>query len=83
MQFQKFEEFLKTKAITELTNPSAMKADRRRLIFNNTFGDRDPKEVEQAIMSSGKWKSVIDFINDPNDKKYSFLRFPGAGNWVQ
>lgn len=82
MQFQKFEEFLKTRAISELTNPPAVQADRRRLVFNNTFANRDPKEVEAAIMSSGKWNSVIDFINDPNESKYSFLKFPGAGNWV-
>lgn len=83
MQFQKFEEFLKARAITELVNPPAMQSDRRRLTFNNTFANRDPKEVEAAIMSSGRWKSVIDFINDPNESKYSFLKFPGAGNWVK
>lgn len=82
MQFQKFEEFVKTKEISEANLP-AMQSDRRRLIFNNTFKDRDPKEVEQAIMNSGRWSSVQEFINDQNDSKYSKLKFPGAENWVK
>lgn len=79
MKLQKFEDFLKTRLAE---NQQAMELDRRRLIFNNTFKDRDSKEVEQAIMGAG-WKSVQDFINDPNDSKYSKLKFPGAGNWVK
>lgn len=79
MKFPKFDDFLKTR-LSE--NQQAMEADRRRLIFNNTFKDRDPKEVEQAIMGAG-WKSIQEFINDPNDAKYSKLKFPGAGNWVR
>lgn len=83
MRFQKFEEFVKTREISESANQSALQADRRRLIFNNTFKDRDPKEVEQAVMGSGRWKNIQQFINDPDDSKYAKLKFPGAGNWVK
>jgi len=83
MRFQKFEEYIKTRTVSEFSNQPALQADRRRLVFNNTFKNHDPKEVEQTIIGSGRWKSVQEFINDPDESKYAKLKFPGAGNWVR
>jgi len=83
MKFRKFEEFLKTREISERATVNGVDVDRRRLTFNNTYANEDPKVVEKAILATGKWPTVQAFINDPDESKYSKVKMPGAENWVR
>lgn len=89
MRFQKFQEFLKEREVDETVAPAigtpneklnrtAFSQDRERVIFNNRFPD--PKEGERIIKLAG-YKSVAEFLQDPNPRKWANLKIPGQENY--
>lgn len=83
MQFQKFNEFIKSRALNELTNNprlnrSALDYDRKLAQFNSRFNN--PEEALQIVKTAG-YDSVSDFINDARESKWAKLRIPGQGNY--
>jgi hypothetical protein len=90
MRFQKFEEFLKEREVTELAaapaigipndklNRTAFAQDQERVIFNNRFPD--PKEGEHIIKLAG-YRSVAEFLQNPDPRKWSRLKIPGQENY--
>ena len=58
MKLEKFTEFLKRKTLSEEISPTNA-YDRKLLTFNQTFGNDDPKEVENMILSTHRWASEI------------------------
>jgi hypothetical protein len=82
MYFQKFNDFLKKREISEANgslNRTAMDFDKKLTQFNARFND--PKQGDEVVKSAG-YKSVADFVSDPNQKKWSKLRIPGQENYV-
>lgn len=77
MNFQKFDDFLKSK-ITEDVNRSALDYDRKLAQFNSRF--QDPKQALEVLRAAG-YPNVASFLSDPNDRKWSRLKMPGANNW--
>ena len=80
MQFQKFQEFLKTRDIYEwgINNPD-LESGRRRLEFNRRFPDKE--EGEKIVRASG-WRDSNEFLNDKNERKWTKLKFR-PDNWVK
>lgn len=84
MHFQKFDDFLKKREVSESTNTSlnrtALDYDKKLTQFNARFSD--PKQGLSIVNAAG-YKSVGEFIMDPNQSKWSRLRIPGQKNYVR
>ena len=83
MRFQKFNDFLKERDISEVNaslNRTALDYDKRLAQFNGRFSD--PKQGEEIVKSAG-YNSIGAFLSDPNQKKWSRLRIPGQQNYVR
>lgn len=84
MRFQKFNDFLKDREVSESANGSlnrpALDYANKLAQFNARFDD--PKQAEEIVKSAG-YKSVGAFVSDPDQKKWSRLRMPGQQNYVR
>ena len=86
MQLQKFSEFLKNRGLVEFSSPNAnlnrpaLDFDRKLSQFNARFSD--PKKGLEIVNAAG-YKSVGDFLNDPDERKWSKLKEPGQQNYVR
>ena len=86
MQLQKFSEFLKNRGLVEFSSPnanlnrSAVSYDTKLAQFNSRFSD--VKQGQEIVQAAG-YKSVGDFLNDPDERKWSKLKEPGQQNYVR
>ena len=86
MRLQKFSEFFKNRELVEFSSPnahlnrSALDYDRKLAQFNSRFSD--PKQGVEIVQAAG-YKSVGDFLNDPDERKWSKLKEPGQQNYVR
>jgi len=84
MRFRKFNDFLKDRDVSESANGSLNRAaldyDKKLAQFNARFDD--PQQGESIVRAAG-YKSVGEFVMDPNQKKWSKLRIPGQQNYVR
>ena len=85
MRLQKFSEFFKNRELVEDSSPnknlnrSALDYDRKLAQFNARFSD--PKKGSEIVQSAG-YKTIGDFLNDRDERKWSKLREPGQENYV-
>jgi hypothetical protein len=70
MKFESFNRFIENKKAAEYDTKLAQ--------FNARFPDGNGAEIVQA----GGWKSVQDFLTDPDPAKWNKLRIPGQKNYV-
>ena len=89
MRFQKFNDFLKERELGEShgthsgndkLNRPALDYDRKLAQFNARFND--PKEGEHIVKLAG-YKSVGEFLSDPDERKWSRLKIPGQENYTR
>lgn len=83
MRLRKFNDFLKERDISEINrslNRTALDYDKKLTQFNGRFND--PAQGEEIVKSAG-YNSIGEFINDPDQKKWSKLRIPGQQNYVR
>lgn len=85
MRFRKFQDFLKEREVAEShhhagLNRTAFDYDKRLAQFNARFSD--PAEGERIVRAAG-YKSVGEFVSDPDERKWSRLKMPGQENYVR